>query len=67
LLLLKELGLQGLEVYTSYHDQNETEYYLTLARELDLVATAGSDFHGRIKPEVKFGLIKTAIILWWKS
>jgi len=58
LLFLKELGLQGLEVYTSYHDPKETEYYLELARELDLVATAGSDFHGRIKPGVKFGLIK---------
>ncbi|MDI6697374.1 MAG: PHP domain-containing protein [Candidatus Saccharicenans sp.] len=58
LLVLKELGLQGLEVYTSYHNQDETEYYRELARELDLVATAGSDFHGRIKPAVKFGLIK---------
>lgn len=58
LIILKELGLQGLEVYTSYHDQNEAEYYLGLAGELDLVATAGSDFHGRIKPAVTFGLIK---------
>lgn len=58
LMFLKELRLKGLEVYTSYHDASETEYYLTLARELDLVATAGSDFHGKIKPGVKFGLIK---------
>ncbi|NPV82866.1 MAG: PHP domain-containing protein [Candidatus Aminicenantes bacterium] len=58
LIFLKELGLKGLEVYTSYHDTNEIEYYLALARELDLVATAGSDFHGKIKPGVKFGLIK---------
>lgn len=58
LAVLKGLGLQGLEVYTSYHNQDETEYYQELARELDLVATAGSDFHGRIKPGVKFGLIK---------
>ncbi|MGB4703702.1 MAG: PHP domain-containing protein [Candidatus Saccharicenans sp.] len=58
LLKLKELGLQGLEVYTSYHGPGETEYYKSLAEELDLVATAGSDFHGRIKPGVKFGLIR---------
>ncbi len=58
LLRLKELGLQGLEVYTSYHGPGETEYYKSLAEELDLVATAGSDFHGRIKPGVKFGLIR---------
>jgi hypothetical protein len=29
-----------------------------LAEELDLVATAGSDFHGRIKPQVIFGQLK---------
>jgi hypothetical protein len=58
LAYLKELGLQGLEVYTSYHHQDEIEYYRRLAEELDLVATAGSDFHGRIKPGVTFGLIK---------
>ncbi len=58
LIVLKELGLKGLEVYTSYHDRAETDYYCELARELDLVATAGSDFHGKIKPGVKFGLIK---------
>lgn len=58
LIVLKELGLKGLEVYTSYHDRAETDYYRELALELDLVATAGSDFHGKIKPGVKFGLIK---------
>ncbi len=58
LVYLKELGLQGLEVYTSYHHQDEIEYYKKIAEELDLVITAGSDFHGRIKPGVKFGLIK---------
>lgn len=58
LIILKELGLQGLEIYTSYHGQKEVKYYLDLAGELDLVATAGSDFHGRIKPGVTFGLIK---------
>lgn len=55
---LKELGLQGLEVFTSYHTAEQTAYYLSLAREFDLVATAGSDFHGKIKPNVKFGQIK---------
>jgi len=29
-----------------------------LAAELDLVATAGSDFHGRIKPHVAFGALR---------
>ena len=44
---LRAHGLEGLEVFTSYHDE-----------ALNLVATAGSDFHGRVKPHVPFGLIK---------
>jgi predicted metal-dependent phosphoesterase TrpH len=53
--ILKGLGLQGLEVYTSYHDDSMAAFYKKLAVELDLVPTAGSDFHGRIKPQVPFG------------
>jgi len=58
LIKLKEMGLKGIEVYTSYHTPEQIDYYQTLAEELDLVATAGSDFHGQIKPRVTFGLIK---------
>ncbi|MCK4931661.1 MAG: PHP domain-containing protein [Candidatus Aminicenantes bacterium] len=56
--VLKGLGLQGLEVYTSYHDASMATYYKGLAETLDLVPTAGSDFHGRIKPQVPFGSLK---------
>jgi len=55
---LKSFGLQGLEVYTSYHDDSMADHYKKLASELDLVPTAGSDFHGRIKPQVPFGVVK---------
>ena len=58
LVRLKEFGLAGLEVYTSYHQPEQTAFYAGLAGELDLVPTAGSDFHGRIKPHVFFGYIK---------
>lgn len=52
---LRERGLEGLEVYTSYHDLEQTKFYKELARQFDLVATAGSDFHGKIKPHIPFG------------
>lgn len=55
---LKECGLVGLEVYTSYHQPEQTAFYAEVAKELDLVPTAGSDFHGRIKPHVYFGYVK---------
>ncbi|OGD25410.1 MAG: hypothetical protein A2V57_01920 [Candidatus Aminicenantes bacterium RBG_19FT_COMBO_65_30] len=55
--VLKERGLLGMEVFTSYHTAEQTGFYRGLAEELDLVATAGSDFHGRIKPHVAFGAL----------
>jgi len=58
LLVLKEKGLVGLEVYSSYHTQEQTVLYKALAEEIGFVATAGSDFHGRIKPHIPFGFIK---------
>jgi predicted metal-dependent phosphoesterase TrpH len=58
LAILKESGLEGLEVYTSYHDPSQTEFYKKIAKELDLVPTAGSDFHGKIKPHIPFGSLR---------
>ncbi len=58
LVILKEKGLVGLEVYSSYHDLEQTNSYKKIAKELDLVPTAGSDFHGTIKPHIPFGSLK---------
>jgi 3',5'-nucleoside bisphosphate phosphatase len=55
---LKKHGLAGVEVYTSYHDRGQVDFYLEITRGLGLVPTAGSDFHGRIKPHVAFGSVK---------
>jgi predicted metal-dependent phosphoesterase TrpH len=42
---MKEWGVDGIEaVYTS-HTKEETEYFLRLAKELDLLVTGGSDTH----------------------
>jgi predicted metal-dependent phosphoesterase TrpH len=43
---MKANGLGGLEVFHSDHGSPARELWLDVARELDLVATAGSDFHG---------------------
>jgi len=56
--ILKTHGLAGIEVYTSYHTADQVAHYRGLAEELDLVPTAGSDFHGRIKPHVAFGSLR---------
>ena len=56
--VLKGHGLAGMEVYTFYHAAEQVAFYRAMAEELDLVATAGSDFHGRIKPHVAFGALQ---------
>jgi predicted metal-dependent phosphoesterase TrpH len=53
-----DAGLVGLEVYSSYHDPVETLRYSEWASRYQLVATAGSDFHGKVKPHVPFGSVK---------
>ena len=44
---LKESGVQGVEVFHPDHKPAVTSRLLARARELDLIATGGSDFHGR--------------------
>jgi predicted metal-dependent phosphoesterase TrpH len=56
--ILKGNGLQGIEVYSSYHDASQTEHYKKIAEELDLVPIAGSDFHGKIKPHITLGNLR---------
>lgn len=56
--VLEEHGLAGMEVYTFYHTAEQVAFYRGMADELGLVATAGSDFHGRIKPHVVFGALQ---------
>ena len=51
----REMGLEGIEAYSSYHTGETCRYYEEVARRLDLVVTSGSDFHGRVKPQVAFG------------
>jgi predicted metal-dependent phosphoesterase TrpH len=52
---LKGLGLAGLEVYYSEHTPEQEALYLKLAKELDLLITGGSDYHGDNKPEITLG------------
>ncbi|MGA8027519.1 MAG: PHP domain-containing protein [Bryobacteraceae bacterium] len=52
---LRDVGLLGLEVYHSEHPPQVQARYRALARELDLLPTGGSDFHGTVKPNVELG------------
>lgn len=52
---LKEMGLDGVEVFYSMHSQAQTNLYAHLCRKLDLLPSAGSDFHGSYKPNIALG------------
>jgi 3',5'-nucleoside bisphosphate phosphatase len=55
---LKADGLEGVEVHYSTHTARQTREYLALAKQLDLLVTGGSDFHGVTKPDIGVGVGK---------
>lgn len=52
---LLALGVDGMEVYSSYHSPQQKDYYYQIAKEHGLLMTCGSDFHGKTKPSVHIG------------
>ncbi len=52
---LKDLGLRGIEVYHSSHNQSQSARLQVITRELELLPSGGSDFHGANKPDVAIG------------
>jgi 3',5'-nucleoside bisphosphate phosphatase len=52
---LKQEGLDGLEVHYSTHTPRQTREYLDLSKQLGLLVTGGSDFHGLTKPDIEVG------------
>lgn len=53
---LKEAGLDGIEAVYQINEPGETVEHLCVAKELDLCVTAGSDYHGNVKPSVILGM-----------
>lgn len=48
-------GIDGVEAYSSYHDDETTKFYIKQAQDHSLLISAGSDFHGKIKPAIDLG------------
>jgi len=46
------LGLDGVEVFCSYHSEETAKYFLERAAHYSLFFTCGSDYHGKTKPSV---------------
>ena len=55
LLDIISAGMEGIEVFSSYHDKTETQFFLKIADSHKLIVTRGSDFHGKNKPRITIG------------
>lgn len=55
-IMMKAVGLKGLEVYYPDHPPEHTAQYMELAQKHGLLMTGGTDFHGSLKPEVQMGI-----------
>ena len=49
------LPLDGIEVFSSYHTPVQAVSYWETAKVYHLLATGGSDFHGKTKPDIRLG------------
>lgn len=57
LLDLKDMGLDGVEVYHASHREEHQALYLQMAKELNLLISGGSDYHGTRK-NIQMGACK---------
>jgi hypothetical protein len=48
-------ALDGIECYHSLHSLDKTKYLLNYCNKHKLYACGGSDYHGKLKPNVKIG------------
>lgn len=52
--LIKE-GIDGIEVFSSYHSKETINFFYNKAIENKLFITCGTDFHGKNKPNIEIG------------
>lgn len=58
LLTLLEFPFDGIECYHSKHTPGQTDMFLQLARDRNLLVTGGSDCHGEAKGRAEMGRVK---------
>ena len=56
--LLQEMPVDGVEVMSSYHTQEQTDYFYRTVKDFGKHITCGSDFHGKTKPAIRPGGIR---------
>lgn len=54
---LREMGLEGIEVFYPNHTEKMASIYANVAQRLGLVVTGGSDFHGNFRDHSYLGKV----------
>ncbi len=52
---LIDKGVEGIEVFNTYHSKKQMVELLRIAKERQVFVTAGSGFHGKNKPQIDLG------------
>lgn len=63
---LVEGGLVGLEAVHPSHSREQMDFFAGLARDFNLTATAGSDFHGANKPGIGLDWVSSVSTAGWE-
>ncbi len=53
---LKAFGLKGMEVYNPHNNDEQREFFNNICNSYELIATVGSDYHGRSGDNIEIGL-----------
>ena len=56
LLQLKSEGLCGIEGYYNEYTPEMQDYFQSLAKELGLEISGGTDYHAKMKPHIEIGI-----------
>lgn len=63
---LTKMGIDGIEVFSSYHDEAENDFFYQYCKTHKLLISGGSDFHGSYKPNIemgKYGLNNQSVLI----
>jgi len=64
---LKDMGMEGIEAYYPAHTDAEVEGFVRVAEENGMIVTAGSDYHGSMRPHIALACEKRGGPLLEKS
>lgn len=52
---LKDAGLIGIEAYNPHNTEEQRQRFLSICQDLEIIATIGSDYHGRSQDNIEIG------------